>query len=157
MSLSPAFWVAVSFFVFVIIAWRFVRSAFLNAINNYRNSISSSLNELYFRRDESQYFLEKSQQELEDSNLNGFVLNAHKIAKDILEKSQKTVEETQNSVGGNIEKSVSSIQSFLESKMISQVTNATAVVVQAYLQQNQEEFTKVSVKSIVNALSTHKI
>ncbi|MDA0617392.1 MAG: hypothetical protein O3A66_01560 [Proteobacteria bacterium] len=153
MGLSPAFWVAVSFFVFIAFAWRFVRTAFLNAINNYRNSISSSLSDLYLRRDDSAYFLEKSHQELEDSNLNGFVLNAHKIAKEILEKSQKTVEKIQNSMGSDVAKSVSSIQSFLEAKMAYQVTDATSNVVKLYLQHNQVQFNQVAVKSVLNVLS----
>ena len=97
--------------------------------------------------------MEKSHQELEDSNLNGFVLNAHKIAKEILEKSQKTVEKIQNSMGSDVAKSVSSIQSFLEAKMAYQVTDATSNVVKLYLQHNQVQFNQVAVKSVLNVLS----
>lgn len=87
MNYSPAFWVAVSFLIFILFAWNFIRRAFLSVINNYRNGISSTFGELGAQKDESFTILDNSQKELSESNLNGLVLNAHKVAKEILDDS----------------------------------------------------------------------
>lgn len=153
MGFSPSFWVAVSFFIFVIVAWRFIRKAFLNTIHNYRNSVSSALNDLYARKAESEALVEKSHQELEDSNLNGFVLNAHKVAKDISERSKARVDEIKNATTEGVQKSALSVQDFLRKKIASEISEATSVLVKTYLNHHQAKFNEIAARNILEVLS----
>ena len=156
MSFSPTFWVAVSFFIFIIFAWSFLRSAFLNIINKYRNDISSSLNNLYIQKDESKTLLEKSKQELSESNLNNYILNAHKVAKNILDTSKERIAILQHSMSQEINVSAMSVEQFLAKKTQEQILLQVSELVELYLLRNPLQFDKIAVKNASIALKQAK-
>ena len=156
MSFSPTFWVAVSFFIFIVFAWSFLRSAFLNVINKYRNEISSSLNNLYIQKDESKNLLEKSNQELSESNLNNYILNAHKVAKNILDASKERVAVLQHSMSQEINVSAMSVEQFLAKKTQEQILSQVSELVELYLVRNPLQFNSIAVKNANIALKQTK-
>ena len=156
MSFSPTFWVAVSFFIFIVFAWSFIRSAFLNIINKYRNDISSSLNNLYIQKDESKTLLEKSNQELSESNLNNYILNAHKVAKNILDASKERIAILQHSMSQEINVSAMSVEQFLAKKTQEQILSQVSELVELYLLGNPLQFDKIAVKNASISLKQAK-
>ena len=156
MSFSPTFWVAVSFFIFIVFAWSFLRNAFLNIINKYRNEISSSLSNLYIQKDESKTLLEKSNQELSESSFNSYVLNAHKVAKNILDASKEKIAILQHSMNQEINVSAMSVEQFLAKKTQEQILLQASELVELYLLSNPLQFNKIAVKNAIIALKQAK-
>jgi F0F1-type ATP synthase membrane subunit b/b' len=155
-SLSPTFWVAVSFFIFIVFAWSFLRSAFLNVINKYRNEISSSLGNLYMQKDESRTILERSNQELSDSSFNSYVLNAHKVAKNILDASKERIAILQHSMNQEINVSAMNVEQFLAKKTQEQILSQVSELVELYLSRNPLQFDQIAVKNVIIALKQVK-
>jgi F0F1-type ATP synthase membrane subunit b/b' len=152
MHYSQAFWVAVSFLIFIIFVWSFIRKAFLSSIKNYRNEISSELTNLLVQRSESENNLQQSITQLNEANLNNRALNAHKIAKNILEQSKNNVQKIKSHTATDVTYAAESTKVFLQTKARQEILSKASRVLSIYLHQHSGEFMSVAVKYAIDTL-----
>lgn len=147
---SPSFFVGVSFLIFFTFSWKIVKKTFLNAIDNYRNSIVTMLNDVNEKRRQSIEILDKSQKELSDANLNDYVLNAHKVAKDIMDSSAIKIKEIETSVV--VSNTALSVKSNIESKIKNDILLKTSLIVEKYIECHKNDFNAIAMKQIFSTL-----
>ena len=150
---SPSFWVAISFFIFILLAWNVIRKAFLNIINEYRNSISSSFGEMLARKEESQHLLQKSIEKLDESNTNHYILNAHKAAKQILDSSKAKIALLKQHIHSDAGFAIKAFEGFVYGKMKQSIVEKSSLVVEQYIEKNEEEFSKIAIKKTLQSFS----
>lgn len=148
---SPTFWVAVSFVLFVLIAWRFIRKTFLNLISAYRNDISSKINDLYNQKNDSQSMLEQSLKKLSESTSNTYILNAHKMAKSISVSSQEKIHALQNNVGKESNYLVDAFEHLFFMQMKKDISHSVAKLVEVYCSKNPAKFNQTINKNLSEA------
>jgi F0F1-type ATP synthase membrane subunit b/b' len=146
MEISPTFWVGFSFFVFVILAWNVIRKSFLSIIHNYKTSIASNLSEIYSKKFESEEILEKSTKELAESNSNSYILNAHKVAKTIIDSSKERIHHIKTNVNKDLKASASGLELFLQKKAKNYIIDISSRVIEEYIYNHKEEFNKIAVQ-----------
>lgn len=154
--LTPTFWVAVSFFIFIILAWKHLRAAFLNIINAYRNSISATILNIENQKEQSAQTLENSEKELLNTKSNDAILNAHKLAKEILVKSEVNVKKIQTTGMENANSATEAFKSSMLEKAKRQILQKTAIIVEAYISKNQKQFNKISIEKVNQTLKNAK-
>lgn len=146
MEISPTFWVGFSFFVFVILAWNVIRKSFLSIIHNYKTSIASNLSDIYSSKAESEEILETSIKELAESNSNSYILNAHKVAKTIIDSSKKRIHHIKTNVNKDLKASASGLELFLQKKAKNYIIDISYRVIEEYIYNHKEEFNKIAVQ-----------
>lgn len=153
MHYSPSFWVAISFFIFIILAWSFIRKSLLNVINNYRNSISSSYGEMIAQREESKKLLEISIAKLEESNSNQSILSAHKTASQILHSSEAKIALLKNHINTDSTLAVKAFQEFVYKKMKQNILENSSYIVECYIVKHESEFNKIAIQNTLKSFS----
>ena len=148
MEISPTFWVGFSFFIFVILAWNTLRKTFLNIIHNYKTAIASNLSDVYSARVESEETLEKSSKELSESNSNSYILNAHKVAKTIIDASKERVHHIKTNVNKDLKASASGLELFLQKKSKNYIIDLSSQVIEEYIYNHKEEFNKIAIQKV---------
>jgi len=148
LEISPTFWVAFSFFVFIIIVWSTLRSSFLTIIHNYKISISSYLNDIYSEKTISEELLERSNKELSEASSNIYVLNAHKVAKTISEASKERITYIRRTINNGMKNSIDGLEIFLENKTKNHILSISSKIVEEYIFSHKEEFNKIATKRI---------
>ena len=146
MEISPTFWVAFSFFVFIALAWNTLRSSFLNAIHNYKTSIASNLSDIYAQKNNSEELLEQSNKELADSISNSYVLNAHKVAKSISEASKEKVAYIHRTVNADMKASMSGLEVFFQEKTKKRILELSSKLVETYIHAHKSEFNAIALQ-----------
>jgi F0F1-type ATP synthase membrane subunit b/b' len=154
MEISPTFWVAFSFFVFIALSWNTLRSSFLNAIHAYKTDIASNLSDIYAQKNNSEEYLEQSQKELADSISNSYVLNAHKVAKSIAEASKEKVAYIRRTVNSDMKASMSGLEIFFQEKTKKRILELSSKVVEQYINAHKSEFNALSIKKIKETFSS---
>ena len=154
MEISPTFWVAFSFFVFIALAWNTLRSSFLNAIHAYKTDIASNLSDIYAQKTNSEEYLEQSQKELADSISNSYVLNAHKVAKSISEASKEKVAYIRRTVNADMKASMSGLEIFFQEKTKKRILDLSSKVVEQYINAHKSEFNKLAMQKTKETFSS---
>ncbi len=154
MEISPTFWVAFSFFVFIALAWNTLRSSFLNAMHAYKTDIASNLSDIYAQKNNSEEYLEQSQKELADSISNSYVLNAHKVAKSIAETSKEKVAYIRRTVNSDMKASMSGLEIFFKEKTKKRILELSSKVVQKYINAHKSEFNTIAVQKTKETFSS---
>ncbi len=154
MEISPTFWVAFSFFVFIALAWNTLRSSFLNAIHTYKTSISSHLSDVYAQKNNSEELLEQSNKELADSISNSYVLNAHKVAKNIAEASKEKVAYIRRTVNADMKASMSGLEAFFQEKTKKRILEFSSKLVENYIHAHKSEFNTIALQKTKETFSS---
>lgn len=154
MEISPTFWVAFSFFVFIALAWNTLRSSFLNAIHNYKTSIASNLSDIYAQKNNSEELLEQSNKELADSISNSYVLNAHKVAKSISEASKEKVAYIHRTVNADMKASMSGLEVFFQEKTKKRILELSSKLVESYIHAHKSEFNTIALQKTKETFSS---
>jgi F0F1-type ATP synthase membrane subunit b/b' len=156
MHYSPSFWVAVSFFIFVCSSWYFVRKAFLNIINQYRNSISTALGEILAQKEESHENLELSIEKLNDSNSNYYVLNAHKTAQSIMSASEAKLALLKKHIHSDGTAAIKAFEEFIYKKMKAGILEQSSSVFEQYVTHHSEEFNNIAIAKTIQFFANTK-
>jgi len=154
MEITPTFWVAFSFFVFIALAWNTLRSSFLNSIHSYKTSIASNLSDIYAQKNNSEELLEQSNKELADSISNSYVLNAHKVAKNIAEASKEKVAYIRRTVNSDMKASMSGLEAFFQEKTKKRILELSSKLVESYIHAHKSEFNTIALHKTKETFSS---